>query len=142
VPVTQETVLSEPFGTLLHFRKAHTGGEPHPPVLLVAPLSGHFATAAGARPHARMLQDHDVYITDWHNARDGAAARGRASPWPTTSSTSSASSRRLGAHAHRGGRLPALRARAGGHGADGASDEHPAQPLQPDPDGRPQWTAA
>jgi hypothetical protein len=69
VPVTQEATLSLPFGTLLHFRKAHTGGEPQPPVLLVAPLSGHFATLL--RETARtLLQDHDVYITDWHNARD------------------------------------------------------------------------
>ena len=69
VPVTQETVMSAPFGTLLRFRKAHTGCEPHPPVLLVAPLSGHFATLL--RETARtLLQDHDVYITDWHNARD------------------------------------------------------------------------
>jgi poly(3-hydroxybutyrate) depolymerase len=38
-------------------------------VLLVAPLSGHFATLL--RETARtLLQDHDVYITDWHNARD------------------------------------------------------------------------
>ena len=75
VPVTQETVLSEPFGTLLHFRKAHTGGEPHPPVLLVAPLSGHFATLL--RETARtLLQDHDVYITDWHNARDVPLRKG------------------------------------------------------------------
>ncbi|MBL8371475.1 MAG: polyhydroxyalkanoate depolymerase [Burkholderiaceae bacterium] len=75
VPVTQETVMSAPFGTLLRFRKAHTGGEPHPPVLLVAPLSGHFATLL--RETARtLLQDHDVYITDWHNARDVPLSHG------------------------------------------------------------------
>ncbi len=75
VPVTQETVMSAPFGTLLRFRKAHTGGEPHPPVLLVAPLSGHFATLL--RETARtLLQDHDVFITDWHNARDVPLSHG------------------------------------------------------------------
>lgn len=75
VPVSQETVMSAPFGTLLRFRKAHTGGEPHPPVLLVAPLSGHFATLL--RETARtLLQDHDVYITDWHNARDVPLSHG------------------------------------------------------------------
>ena len=69
VPVTEEVVMSAPFGTLLRFRKAHNGGEMQPPVLLVAPLSGHFATLL--RETARtLLQDHDVFITDWHNARD------------------------------------------------------------------------
>jgi poly(3-hydroxybutyrate) depolymerase len=83
VPVTQETVMSAPFGTLLHFRKAHTGGEPHPPVLLVAPLSGHFATLL--RDTVRtLLQDHDVYITDWHNARDVPLSPA-ASGWTNTS---------------------------------------------------------
>jgi poly(3-hydroxybutyrate) depolymerase len=65
--VTEEKVLSLPFGTLLRFRKA--GAAPQPRVLLVAPLSGHFATLL--RETARtLLQDHDVYVTDWHNARD------------------------------------------------------------------------
>jgi poly(3-hydroxybutyrate) depolymerase len=69
IPVTEESIMSMPFGTLLHFRKAHSGSEVQPPVLLVAPLSGHFATLL--RETARtLLQDHDVYITDWHNARD------------------------------------------------------------------------
>lgn len=69
LPVTEEVVMSAPFGTLLRFRKACSGGEPQPPVLLVAPLSGHFATLL--RETARtLLQDHDVFITDWHNARD------------------------------------------------------------------------
>jgi poly(3-hydroxybutyrate) depolymerase len=54
-------------------------------VLLVAPLSGHFATLL--RETARtLLQDHDVYITDWHNARDVSCATAR-SRWTTTSTT-------------------------------------------------------
>ena len=66
-PVTEEKTLSLPFGTLLHFKKEGVSGQPR--VLLVAPLSGHFATLL--RETARtLLQDHDVYITDWHNARD------------------------------------------------------------------------
>jgi poly(3-hydroxybutyrate) depolymerase len=45
-------------------------------VLIVAPMSGHFATLL--RETARtMLADHDVYITDWHNARDVPLAAGR-----------------------------------------------------------------
>ena len=68
--VTEESVLSLPFGTLLRFRKEAPADLPYqPPVLLVAPLSGHFATLL--RETAKtLLQDHDVYITDWHNARD------------------------------------------------------------------------
>jgi poly(3-hydroxybutyrate) depolymerase len=65
--VTEEEVLRLPFGTLLRFARAGVSGQPR--VLLVAPLSGHFATLL--RDTARtLLQDHDVYITDWHNARD------------------------------------------------------------------------
>lgn len=72
-PVTEEKTLSLPFGTLLHFRKEGITGQP--PVLLVAPLSGHFATLL--RETARtLLQDHDVYITDWHNARDVSLREG------------------------------------------------------------------
>lgn len=65
--ITEEKVMSTPFGTLLRFRKE--GGPAQPRVLLVAPMSGHFATLL--RDTVRtLLQDHDVYITDWHNARD------------------------------------------------------------------------
>jgi len=67
VAVDEKVALTLPFGSLLHFAKRTA--EPGPPVLLVAPLSGHFATLL--RETARtLLQDHDVYITDWHNARD------------------------------------------------------------------------
>jgi len=67
VAVDEKVELTLPFGSLLHFAKRTA--EPGPPVLLVAPLSGHFATLL--RETARtLLQDHDVYITDWHNARD------------------------------------------------------------------------
>ena len=76
VPVTEEAVMTMPFGTLLRFRKdASIDLSFQPPVLLVAPLSGHFATLL--RETARtLLQDHDVYITDWHNARDVPLAGG------------------------------------------------------------------
>jgi polyhydroxyalkanoate depolymerase len=47
-----------------------------PRVLLVAPLSGHFATLLRGTVRT-MLPEHDVYITDWHNARDAAATDGR-----------------------------------------------------------------
>jgi len=68
--VTEEKALTLPFGTLLHFRKELASGTPpQPAVLLVAPLSGHFATLLRETTRT-LLQDHDVYITDWHNARD------------------------------------------------------------------------
>ena len=75
IPVVEETVLSLPFGTLLRFRKTDTDLPEQPKVLLAAPLSGHFATLL--RETAKtLLQDHDVYITDWHNARDVSLLHG------------------------------------------------------------------
>jgi len=76
VTITERKVLELPFGTLLHFGKDPSADLPwQPPVLLVAPLSGHFATLL--RETARtLLQDHDVYITDWHNARDVSLRHG------------------------------------------------------------------
>ena len=74
VAVSEEVVQATPFATLLRFRKEHTA--PGPRVLLVAPMSGHFATLL--RDTVRtMLTDHDVYITDWHNARDVPVGAGR-----------------------------------------------------------------
>ena len=76
LPVAEKSVLSLPFGTLLHFKKETPPNTAHqPPVLLVAPLSGHFATLLRETLRT-LLQDHDVYITDWHNARDVALTQG------------------------------------------------------------------
>ncbi|CAN5471686.1 polyhydroxyalkanoate depolymerase [soil metagenome] len=70
VAIAEETILSMPFGTVLRFRKEMAAGlAPMPPVLLVAPLSGHFATLLRETAQT-MLVDQDVYIIDWHNARD------------------------------------------------------------------------
>ena len=65
--VTEEIALARPFGSLLHFRKPVP--HPGPRVLVVAPLSGHFATLLRATVRT-LLADHDVYITDWHNPRE------------------------------------------------------------------------
>ena len=65
--VTEDVTLSLPFGNLLHFRKDIDA--PQPKVLVVAPLSGHFATLLRGTVET-LLQDHDVYVTDWTNARD------------------------------------------------------------------------
>jgi polyhydroxyalkanoate depolymerase len=74
VPVTEEVALELPFGKLLHFAK--DVDTPQPRVLVVAPLSGHFATLL-AKTAETLLADHDVYITDWTNARDVPLAAGR-----------------------------------------------------------------
>lgn len=67
VPVTERVVDGTPFGTLLRFAKATD--VPQPRVLVVAPMSGHFATLLRATVRT-LLADHEVLITDWHNARD------------------------------------------------------------------------
>jgi poly(3-hydroxybutyrate) depolymerase len=67
VAVTEEVVDDTPFGSLLHFRKETAVRQPR--VLLVAPMSGHFATLLRGTVRT-MLPEHDVYITDWKNARD------------------------------------------------------------------------
>jgi polyhydroxyalkanoate depolymerase len=74
VAVHEEAARVTPFGTLLHFKKAIDAEQPR--VLLVAPLSGHFATLLRATVRT-LLADHDVYITDWHNVRDVPRAKGR-----------------------------------------------------------------
>ena len=74
VAVREEAADRTPFGTLLHFKKDIDQAQPR--VLLIAPLSGHFATLLRATVRT-MLAQHDVYITDWHNARDVAVAEGR-----------------------------------------------------------------
>ena len=74
VEVREEAVATTPFGTLLHFKKDIATAQPR--ILLVAPLSGHFATLLRATVRT-MLPDHDVFITDWHNARDAPLTAGR-----------------------------------------------------------------
>ena len=74
VAVHEHAALTTPFGTLLHFKKEVD--TPQPRVLLVAPLSGHFATLLRATVRT-MLPEHDVYITDWHNVRDVPLMHGR-----------------------------------------------------------------
>ena len=74
VAVREEAAYATPFGTLLHFKKDIAAVQPR--VLLVAPLSGHFATLLRGTVRT-MLAEHDVYITDWHNARDVSLAHGR-----------------------------------------------------------------
>jgi polyhydroxyalkanoate depolymerase len=74
VPVREDLAEATPFGALLHFKKDIDQAQPQ--VLLVAPLSGHFATLLRGTVHT-MLPEHDVYITDWHNVRDVAPREGQ-----------------------------------------------------------------
>ncbi len=73
VAVTEEALAVTPFGTLLHFKKDIEQAQPR--VLVVAPLSGHFATLLRSTVQT-LLADHDVSITDWHNARDAPLSAG------------------------------------------------------------------
>ena len=66
VRVVEDVVLQKPFGQLKHFvREGVVGG---PRLLIVAPMSGHFATLLRGTVE-RMLPGHDVYITDWRDAK-------------------------------------------------------------------------
>jgi poly(3-hydroxybutyrate) depolymerase len=67
VAVTERVAHRLPFGDLLHFQKDSDIVQPR--LLVVAPLSGHFATLLRGTV-ATLLPEHDVYITDWRNARD------------------------------------------------------------------------
>ncbi|WP_428487622.1 polyhydroxyalkanoate depolymerase [Rhodopila sp.] len=67
VGVTEEVAFDTPFGSLLRFKKDTDTVQPR--VLVVAPMSGHFATLLRGTVSV-LLPDHDVYITDWKNARD------------------------------------------------------------------------
>ena len=74
IPITEEVVYRTPFCSLLRFKKDIDVEQPR--VLLVAPMSGHFSTLL--RGTVRTLaQDHDVYITDWENARNVSLIAGQ-----------------------------------------------------------------
>ena len=73
--VEVDTVISRPFGDLIHFRVV--GREPMPrQVLLVAPMSGHYSTLVRSTVTS-LLPDCDVYVTDWVNARDIPVSAGK-----------------------------------------------------------------
>jgi poly(3-hydroxybutyrate) depolymerase len=66
VAVHEEIVLRKPFGQLKRFRREGIEGSPR--LLIVAPMSGHYATLLRGTVE-RMLPGHDVYITDWRDAK-------------------------------------------------------------------------
>jgi poly(3-hydroxybutyrate) depolymerase len=78
VPVNINTVWERPFCRLLHFERAfaRTPRRPQPKLLIVAPMSGHYATLLRGTVEA-FLPKHDVYVTDWRSARSVPVAQGR-----------------------------------------------------------------
>jgi poly(3-hydroxybutyrate) depolymerase len=74
VAVSEEIIASDPFCNLLRFRR-DTADEA-PAILVVAPLSGHFPTLLRGTVQA-LLPDHDVFVTDWANARNVSLLHGR-----------------------------------------------------------------
>jgi polyhydroxyalkanoate depolymerase len=73
VEVREETVVRTPFSTLLHFAKDVEA--PQPRVLLVTALAGHFSTLLRSTVRS-LVADHDLYVIDWHNARDVSLEHG------------------------------------------------------------------
>ncbi|HUF88320.1 MAG TPA: polyhydroxyalkanoate depolymerase [Thermohalobaculum sp.] len=77
VPVTEEVALHKPFCRLVRFCRdpGAVAGRSDPPVLIIAPLSGHYATLLRGTIEA-MLPGHEVWVTDWPDARDVPLSEG------------------------------------------------------------------
>lgn len=67
VAVSEDILVRKPFGQLKHFNRA-VSGRKDPRVLVVTPMSGHYATLLRGTVE-RLLPDHEVYITDWRDAK-------------------------------------------------------------------------
>ena len=79
IPVSEEVACARPFCNLVHFKRHFDEGAPDnndPKVLIVAPMSGHYATLLRGTV-AAMLPEHEVYITDWADAREVPIYEGR-----------------------------------------------------------------
>jgi poly(3-hydroxybutyrate) depolymerase len=73
VEIVEETAVDKPFCKLVHFRKAEPVKQPK--LLIVAPLSGHFATLLRDTVRTALV-DHDVWVTDWVDAKMVSVAHG------------------------------------------------------------------
>ena len=73
--VNIETVVSRPFGDLIHFKVSGREEQPRK-VMLVAPMSGHYATLLRSTVKS-LITNCEVYVTDWHNARDIPVSEGK-----------------------------------------------------------------
>jgi poly(3-hydroxybutyrate) depolymerase len=78
VPVHERVVWRSPFCRLLHFERQFEAGRKveDPKLLIVAPMSGHWASLLRGTVET-FLPNHDVYITDWEDARDIPVIEGR-----------------------------------------------------------------
>ena len=70
-----QTVVEKPFGDLIYFKVPGRDIQPRK-VLLVAPMSGHYATLLRSTAQS-LLPDCELYVTDWHNARDIPVSEGK-----------------------------------------------------------------
>src|SRR5690606_14121037 len=78
VPVVERIVWEKPFGRVIHFERepaALKGVKAQPKLLIVSPLSGHYATLLRGTVEA-MLPHNEVYITDWADARKVPLSKG------------------------------------------------------------------
>lgn len=73
--VDVETVVDKPFGNLIHFF-VHRRPTMARKILVVAPMSGHYATLLRSTVLS-LLPDAEIYVTDWHNARDIPVSAGK-----------------------------------------------------------------
>jgi poly(3-hydroxybutyrate) depolymerase len=78
VGVTEELSLAKPFCNLIHFARdeAVSGKRNDPKVLVIAPMSGHYATLLRGTVKS-MIPEHDVYVTDWKDSRQVPVVDGR-----------------------------------------------------------------
>ena len=77
VPIVEEIALRKPFCGLLHFKRdfSKSTDRNDPKVLLVAPMSGHYATLLRGTVTS-LIEEHDVYVTDWADARSVPVVEG------------------------------------------------------------------
>jgi poly(3-hydroxybutyrate) depolymerase len=73
--VSVDKLIAKPFGDLIHF-KVNGRPEQKRRILLVAPMSGHYATLLRSTVKS-LIVDNEVYVTDWHNARDIPVSEGK-----------------------------------------------------------------
>ena len=71
----KKRVIERPFGDLLHFEVSGRETQKRK-ILVVAPMSGHYATLLRSTVKS-LIVDNEVYVTDWHNARDIPVSEGK-----------------------------------------------------------------
>ena len=74
--ISIDVVREDPFCNLIHFKRHGCKSRKDPKILLVAPMSGHYATLLRGTVKA-LIQDHEVYVTDWKDASSVPLKDGR-----------------------------------------------------------------